>query len=150
MHPDPQQDPRYDDPGRIIHLGEVRRRRRSAGVLPDRHYLAGMLTAAVLGWLSWITVVLTVPPSKLLTYLAFFVPLWLALSATGSALAHMMESRALGMADFRHSVRRGALFGVVVVANLVLLAAHRWSLPALAVLCGAALFVDVVRSLKPD
>lgn len=135
-----------DDSSRIIYLGDVRRRKsRAARRLPDRHYLAALGTVAVVCWLVWLTVLLTVPPSKLLTYVAFLAPLTVAVAATGSLIAYGVESRLDPFPEIGRSVRRGVLLALVVSVNLALLGAHRWTPPAFLIMAAVAVFTDLAR-----
>jgi hypothetical protein len=128
MRPDPQ-DLRNETDGRIIYLGDVRRRRTGRRrQQPDRHYLAALGLASVAAWAVWLTVVLTLQPARLISYVAFLLPLALALTATGSIVLYAVEWRLGQLPSLRAEVRRAALVAGVVVANLALLAAHRWSI----------------------
>ena len=126
MHPTPDQR-NSGDTGRIISLGEVRRRRAGRNRAPDRQYLAVAALVAGLSWAVWATVILTIAPERLLTYLAFFLPLWTALTASGSLVAYGVSWRRGYLPSLRACVRRGALVASYVVANLALVAAHRWT-----------------------
>jgi hypothetical protein len=127
MRPNPTQ-PHDTDSGRIIYLGNVRRkrsaRRRQA---PDGHYLALTAVVGVAAWAVWATVLLTLPPSRLLTYLAFFAPMFVGMACIGALSSYTVEWRRGYYPSLRASLRRGVLAAAVVVANLAFLAAHRWT-----------------------
>jgi hypothetical protein len=148
MRPDPhdQRDP--DASGRIIYLGDVRRRKGKRRQSPDHHYLAALALVAVVAWAAWTVVVFTLAPSKLLTYLAFFAPLSLAVASTCTLAAYLIERWREGYASLRAAARRGALAAALVVLNLSALAAHHWSiyLGALSIL--AAVAVDVIATRR--
>src|SRR4029077_2220945 len=93
MRPNPQRPSPDDDPDRIIYLGDVRRRRSSRGRVPDRQYLAVIGLTGIACWGLWIAVVTSVQPVKLLTYLAFFIPLALALAATFTLALYAIDWR---------------------------------------------------------
>ena len=139
MRPTPHHRPPTDEKRSIIYLGDVRRKRAVRQRAPDRHYLAAWLVGALLSWLVWLIVVFTVAPARLLTYLAFFVPLWVALSATGAVATYAIEWKYTAIPSLRTCARRGAEAATAVIANIALLAAHRWNL-----LIGASFVVAAV------
>lgn len=121
-----------EDSDRIIYLGDVRRargRKRS----PNLHYLVPTAALAAIAWAAWIVVLIYVPPARLLTYAAFFIPLWLALAATSAMGAYGIEWKRGGFPSPRRCTRRGALIASVITVNLAFQFAHRWSLPVGAV-----------------
>jgi hypothetical protein len=148
MRPDPTERHEHDPSGRIIYLGDVRRRRGPKRQSPDRHYLAVVGLAALAGWAVWGIVLLTLPPSKLLTYLAFFVPLAVALAATATLAAYGIEQRQTHYAGLRGAGRRGASFAAVVIVNLAFLAAHSWTVFLAALCVVAAIALDIVASRR--
>jgi hypothetical protein len=144
MRPDPHHRYSGKDSGRIIYLGDVRRRRAAARRhTPDRYYLLGLLLVALAGWALWLTVFLAVPPARLLTYTAFCASLWVALAATAAIVAYGIEWQLGRYPVLSISFRRGALFASVVVLNLALLASHHWMLAAGLVLALAALMAEL-------
>jgi hypothetical protein len=144
MRPNPHDGTTEDDAARIIYLGEVRRRRASRQrQQPDHHYLAALGLVAATSWAVWLTVVFSLPPARLLTYLAFFVPLGLAIGATSAIGLHLADTRAGRVPGLRQSIRRGYLIAGVIVANLAFLAAGRWSVLVLGVSTLAALCIEV-------
>ena len=131
MRPDPE-DLRNDTESRVIYLGDVRRRRAGRRrQQPDRHYLAALGLASGAAWIVWFTVLLTLQPSKLISYVAFLLPLGLALATTAAIALYAAEWRVGRYPSLGTEVRRGALAAGVVVANLAFLAAHRWSIVVL-------------------
>ncbi|HEX6506716.1 MAG TPA: hypothetical protein VF221_03700 [Chloroflexota bacterium] len=148
MRPDPQEQREHDGSGRIIYLGDVRRRRGSRRQSPDRHYLAALAVIALAAWAAWAIVLLTLPPSKLLTYLAFFAPLSLAVGATGALAAYLVAFRRTGDDSLVAAVRRGVLLAAVVVVNLACLAAHHWSVYVGVLSAVAAVFLDVFATRR--
>lgn len=127
MRPDPRQDHDRDAQGRIIYLGDVRRRRTVRRIAPDRHYLGAVALIALAAWAVWLTVFFTLAPVRLLTYIAFFLPLGVALAASGTLVAYAAEARVTGFPSLARAARRGALGSAVLVANLGFLAGHRWT-----------------------
>jgi hypothetical protein len=148
MRPDPTERHEHDSSGRIIYLGDVRRRRGSRRQSPDNHYLAALALIALVGWAAWAIVLFNLSPSKLLTYLAFFVPLAVALTASATLAAYLVEYQRQKYASLRSAGRRGASFAAVVVVNLAFLAAHRWSVIVAALTILAAVAADVLASRR--
>lgn len=148
MRPNPTQ-PHDGDSDRIIYLGDVRRkrsaRRRQA---PDKHYLAVIGALAIAAWGVWLTVLVTLPPQRLLTYLAFFTPMFVAVTCTGAVLSYAVDWRRGYFPSLAACLRRGVLAAAVVVINLAALAAHRWMLPVLAITVVGAVLLDVAVGLR--
>jgi hypothetical protein len=111
----------------IIYMGDVRRKRGRTRQAPDRQYLGAIALVAASAWSVWITVLFSLAPARLLTYLAFFAPLYVALAASGALAAYWLDWKQGTIPSLRTSVRRGALFALLAVANLAFLAGHRWS-----------------------
>ncbi len=148
MRPDPTE-PHDNGSGRIIYLGEVRRKRSSRRrQAPDRHYLFTLGLIALAGWGAWLAVLFTLPPSRLLTYVAFFAPMAVALTATASLGAYAVEWRRGLYPSLRACVRRGFLFALLVIANLAVLAAHRWTVLFGAASAGAVILIELWFSLR--
>jgi len=148
MRPNPQHGHAQGEPGRIIRLGDVRRRRAARKRAPDRQYLAALLLLAAVGWAIWLTVFLTVPPSRLLTYLAFLAPLGIAVTATGALVAYAVDWHRGFAPSLLTCGRRGGLAAGVIVLNLALGGAHRWSVFVGAGSLVASILVDVVLARR--
>lgn len=149
MRPDPHQQQTPERTDRIIYLGEVRRRRALRTRAPDHHYLASLLVVAAVAWAVWLVVFLTVAPAKLLTYLAFLAPLWLAIVATGAILTYGVEWQRGFVPSLPGSIRRGAWLASLVVANAALRFAHHWGWPVavgMVLLAAAAEFLITERA----
>jgi hypothetical protein len=148
MRPNPSQ-PHDADSDRIIYLGDVRRRRsvrrRQA---PDHHYLIVIGLIGIAAWIVWLAVLVTLPPARLLTYFAFFTPLFVAVACTGAVVAYAVDWRRGLFPSLSICVRRGLLTAGVVVLNLALLAAHHWMLPVLIVSAVGAVLVDVGITIR--
>lgn len=148
MRPDPTERHENDSSGRIIYLGDVRRRRGSKRQSPDTHYLAAFALVAAAGWAAWAIVLFNLSPSRLLSYIAFMAPLAVALAATASLAAYFVEHQRDGYASLRAAARRGALFAIVIVVNLTCLGAHRWSVVVLALSVVVIVGLDVVAARR--
>lgn len=143
MRPDPEYRQSQEDSPRIIHLGEVRRRRARQRHAPDRYYLAAIAATGALAWLVWAAVLFTLAPSKLLTYVAFLAPLAVAITATVAVVAFLLEQQLGYVPRLVVALRRGVLAAGVVTVNLTLLAAHLW-MPAIGgIVVVAAVLTDV-------
>jgi len=128
--------------GSIIYLGDIRRRHERQA--PDTHYLLALALGAALAWGSWLVIVFYLPPARLLTYLAFFIPLGVALAATGALVAYVLERGGGPLPHLADVCRHGILCAVVVVANLAVLAGHKWNPIVGVVTLALALIVDFV------
>lgn len=144
MRPTAQHSEAPEEPARVIYLGDVRRRRTAGQRGPDRHYLAALALIAGAATCVWLGVLFTLAPARLLTYAAFFAPLSVALTAIGAIGAYAVEWRRGIAPSLRACTRRGALSAAVVVANLALLAAHRWIIPVGVSSVMVAVIIDVV------
>jgi hypothetical protein len=113
--------------------------------------LAALVLLGTLALLVWLAVVLAVPPHRLLTYLAFFVPFWIFVAAfTAAGLYWFSAGRWVGgPSALRNSVRRGAIAASVVVANLALTAAHKWQLLAFLIVLAAAGVAELAGWVRP-
>ena len=147
MRPDPHQRRPSADPDSIIYLGDVRKRRRASRRAPNRHYVAALVLAAIAGWAMWILIATKLAPARLLTYLAFFAPLAIAVFATAAVVSYAVDARRAGAASLRAAVRRGLIAAALVILNFVLLAAHKWSLPVGVATVVAAVVADI--ALRP-
>lgn len=96
----------------------------------------------------WLAVVLTLSPQRLLTFLAFFAPLFGALAAIGAVVAYAVEWQRGYYPSLRECLRRGVLGAGVVVLNLALVAAHRWKLPVAGGSVAAAILLDIVLAWR--
>ena len=150
MRPDPRQHPERDESGRIIYLGDVRRRRGSRRQEPDTHYLAALVLVAVACLAIWAAVLLTLQPARLLTYLAFFVPLGIALAALATIGVYALEWRRGLFPSLGRCARRGSLISAVIVANLAVRAGHRWTVLVALGSVAAALLVDAVAARRDE
>jgi len=115
-----------EDEGSIIYLGTVRRR-RGERQSPDAYYLLALALGAAIAWTSWLVILFHLPPTKLVSYCAFFLPLALALAASSSLGAYFLEGGGSSEPRLSSSCRHGTLFAVALIINLVAMAAHAWN-----------------------
>jgi len=137
-----------DDSGRIIYLGDVRRKRTGRTRAPDAEYIVAFALIAATAFGMWFVVLFKVAPERLLTYALFFIPLWVALTSTACLIAYWLEWRHGGVPALRSCLRRGVLAASVPVFNLAAAAAHFWSLPLAAVSLLLATVVEVALSRR--
>jgi hypothetical protein len=110
--------------------------------------VAALAVVAAGAFAVWLTVALTVPPARLLTYLAFFTPLWICLAAGGTIAAYAADALSGRLSELGRCGRRGALFATFVIANLALFAAHRWNVVLFAGAAVAAAGWDLFRQRR--
>lgn len=93
-----------------------------------RRFVALVVLGSV-AFAVWLGVIFTVPPHRLLTYLAFLVPFWIAVAAFTAALFYRFFAgrQNAGELVLTSSVSGGAIVASVAVINLSLLASHKWS-----------------------
>jgi len=115
--------------------------------------LVALLVCGAIAFVVWIGVVWTVPPQRLLTYLAFFVPMFAFSACFLAALLYWLSSRRdnASPSTLGQSVREGGIMAVVLVVNLAFVSGHRWSLPTLVVTAGLGCVLELIgryRSAK--
>ncbi len=113
--------------------------------LYDVRRFVALLAAGSFSLAIWLGVVFTVSPERLLTYLAFFVPLSIALAClTAASIYRIRGGNGMSRPDLlRSAVRQGCLFACFCVVNLGLMAAHRWSVVSFVLFVTAAAAVEV-------
>jgi hypothetical protein len=148
MRPDPHNRHSQPAPNRVIYLGDVRRKRALRHRAPDRQYLAALVLVALVAWAIWLTVLATVPPARLLTYVAFLGPLWVAIASTGALAAYGIDWRRGLLRQLSVSLRRGVFAATLVVLNLALRAAHHWSLIVVGASLVAAALLEIALSQR--
>jgi hypothetical protein len=148
MRPDPQH--RRDDrnTGRIIYIGDVRKRRGGQRQTPDRYYLAALALIGAMGWAAWLTVVMSLAPSRLLSYVAFFAPLAVALSATATIVLYAIDWWRGRLPTLRTCLRRAVLIAAVIEVNLAFLGARLWLAGVAAISIAAAVLLEVALSVR--
>ncbi|MDQ2742989.1 MAG: hypothetical protein M3Z66_11935, partial [Chloroflexota bacterium] len=77
-----------------------------------------------------------------------FVPLFVAVTATTAIGIHVTAWRRGFIPRLAISVERGASTAFVTVANLAVLAAHRWTWPVGAITVGIVLALDAVLARR--
>jgi hypothetical protein len=148
MRPDPQHRRSDQNAGRIIYIGDVRKRRRGQRQTPDRYYLTILALVAAMGWAAWLTVVMSVAPSRLLSYVAFFTPLAVALVATGTVGLYAIDWWRGALPSLQTSLRRAVLVTAVIEVNLAFLGGRHWLAGVVAVSVAAAVLIEVAFSVR--
>jgi hypothetical protein len=120
------------------------------GVGADPHRPAALILAGGAALLVWLAVVIAIPPHRLLTYLAFFVPFWVFVASSTAAGLYWFasESQESSRLALKNAVRRGAIVASLLVANLALLAAHRWQPVSAVILLGIAGAVELAGYVR--
>ncbi len=116
--------------------------------LTNRSALHFLIVLAPLAWAGLAIYVYFVPPRGLLSFMAFFLLLDVALTSTFSPIAYAISLRFISSrlyrATVRHAIRQGALLALVIVLNLVLRALHSWSIITAIIILAAAIVIEVV------
>lgn len=112
----------------------------------DPRRFVALLALGLLSLLVWIAVLDSVPPHRLLTYLAFFIPMTLWIGSFSAAALYWTghRRRTAGSAAFENSARRGGFIAASIVANLALVAARKWSLAAFLVVVCCAGIIELI------
>ncbi|GAC1472267.1 MAG: hypothetical protein PVSMB7_24740 [Chloroflexota bacterium] len=147
MRPEPQHSRTDTSEGAIIYLGDVRRRRNRKR-RDHRTPIAVLVTLAILCWTVWASVLMTVAPARLVTYLAFFLPLSGALVSTGVLLFFAIDWRRGRLPEWPVCGRRAVLATTVIVVNLSCLGARLWLVPLGAATVAAAVMGEVALSAR--
>lgn len=112
----------------------------------EGHRFAALLALGAVSFAVWLGVLFTIPPHRLLTYLAFFAPFWVAVASVGAAIVYITASRkpnahvrALG-----NSVRQGALVASAIVALLALLAGRHLTAVTFIIVVGCAGLFELI------
>ncbi|HEV3310016.1 MAG TPA: hypothetical protein VG815_05825 [Chloroflexota bacterium] len=112
----------------------------------EGHRFAAMLALGAVSFAVWLGVLFWVPPHRLLTYLAFFVPFWLAVASVGAAIVYMTVARRpdAHARALSNSVRRGALIASVTVALLTLLAGRHLTAVTFIIVVGCSGLFELI------
>jgi len=116
--------------------------------LTNRNALHFLIVLAPLAWAGLAIYIYFVPPRGLLSLVAFFLLLDVALTGTFSPIAYAISMRFISSrlyrAAVRHAIRQGALLALVIVLNLILRALHSWSIVTAIIILAAAVVIEVV------
>jgi hypothetical protein len=148
MRLEPRDDADEVDSDRVIYLGDVRRKRAAPDLAPDRHYLFALSAISLVAFGTWLTVLLTLPPQKLISYTVFFLPMWVTIGSVAAIGAYGLDKRLGRVPSLVVCLRRGGLVATSVVVNLALLAAHHWDVFILTgslMVLAIALFISDLR-----
>jgi hypothetical protein len=113
--------------------------------MSNRSSFSTLILIALLSWggLLWFTY--AVPPSPFLAFVVFFLILAVALTSTAAPIAYMIgwlfPSTQLTV---RSAIRRGTLFALIVVLNLMLSALRSWNVFTAILIVVAVIVVEVV------
>jgi len=116
--------------------------------LTNRSALHFLIVLAPLAWAGLAVYAYFVPPRGLLSFVAFFLLLDVALTCTFSPIAYAISLRFISSrlyrATVRHAIRQGALLALIIVLNLILRALHSWSIFTAIIIVAAAIVIEVV------
>jgi hypothetical protein len=116
--------------------------------LTNRSALRFLIVLAPLAWAGLAIYAYFVPPHGLLSFVAFFLLLDVALTSTFAPIAYAIGLRFISSrlyrATVRHALRQGALLALVIVLNLILRALHSWSIITAIIILAAAIVIEVV------
>src|SRR5438874_1064869 len=116
--------------------------------MTNRIALSILLLLAPFVWGGLLLFTYFIPPSTVLSFIAFFVLLTVALISTLSPLAYFIGLRFLSSrlyrATVRHALRQGALLSLCIILNLILLSLHSWNIFTAIVIFVATVVIEVV------
>lgn len=116
--------------------------------LTNRSALRFLIILAPPAWAGLAVYAYFVPPRGLLSFIAFFLLLDVALTSTFAPVAYAIGLRFISSrlyrATVRHAIRQGALLALVIVLNLILRALHSWSIITAIIILAAAIVIEVV------
>lgn len=116
--------------------------------LTNRSALHFLIVLAPLAWAGLAIYAYFVPPRGLLSFVAFFLLLDVALTSAFAPIAYAINLRFISSrlyrATVRHAIRQGALLALVIVLNLILRALHSWSIITAIIILAAAIVIEVV------
>jgi hypothetical protein len=114
--------------------------------------LFALLVVGIVAFAVWIGVLIAVPPERLLSYLAFFVPLWAFVACGLAAGLYWFTTRVQSPHPraLSNSVREGSLVSGVLTVNLAFSAGHRLTLLVFLITIALALSVELWGRLRPE
>ena len=120
--------------------------------LTNRHALYLLIALAPLLWGALLLYTRYIPPQTVLSFIAFFLLLSVAITSTFAPVAYFISLRFLSSRLYRttvrHALRQGALLSLCIVLNLILLSLHSWNIFAAIIIFAAAIVVEVVSLAK--
>ena len=113
--------------------------------MSKRSCLSILVLIALLSWCGLLWFAHAVPPGPLPAIAIFFLILAIALTSTGAPVAYMIN-RFFSSAQptVRSALRRGALFALIVVINLMLCAMRSWNVFTAILIVIAVIVVEVI------
>jgi hypothetical protein len=101
-----------------------------------------------MGWAAWLTVVMSLAPSRLVSYVAFFAPLAVALGASCTIALYAIDWWRGAVPSLITCLRRAVLITAVIEVNLAFLGARLWLVGIAAISIAAAVLLEVAFSLR--
>jgi hypothetical protein len=100
---------------------------------------------ALFSWAGLLLFTYRVPPLTFPAFIAVFLILAVALTSTGAPIAYMINRLfSPTQSTVRSAIRRGALFALIVVLNLMLRAVGSWNVLTAILIVLAVIVVEVV------
>ncbi len=97
-----------------------------------RSSLSFLLLLALVAWVTLTLFTRFIAPNTVLSFIAFFIILFVALASTLTFVAYTISRALLARRAYRpalrQSLREGTLLALVIVLNLLLLALHSWNI----------------------
>lgn len=113
--------------------------------MSNRSSLSTLLLIALFSWGGLLLFTYLVPPRTLPAFVPFFLILVVALTSTVAPIAYIVDRRFSSTAPTtRRAIRRGALFTLIVVLNLTLLALRSWNVLTAILVAIAVIVVEVI------
>ncbi len=113
--------------------------------MSKRLSLSTLIGIALFSWAGLLLFTYRVPPLTSPAFVAVFVILTVALTSTGAPIAYMIGWLfSPAQATVRSAIRRGALFALIVLLNLMLRALDSWNVFTAILIVLAVVVVEVI------
>jgi hypothetical protein len=113
--------------------------------MSNRSSLSTLLLIALVSWGGLLVFTRVVSPSTFPALIAFFLILTVALTSTVAPIAYMISQLfSSTQATVRSAIRRGGLFALIVVLNLMLRALSSWNVSTAILIVLAVIVIEVI------
>jgi|GraSoiStandDraft_32_1057276.scaffolds.fasta_scaffold76036_2 hypothetical protein len=113
--------------------------------MSNRLSLSTLILIALLSWAGLLWFTYRVPPLASPAFIALFLILAVALTSTGAPIAYLIgKLLSPTQSTVRSAIRRGALFALIVVLNLMLRALGSWNVFTAVLIVLAVVVVEVI------
>jgi hypothetical protein len=110
----------------------------------DQQRLIALLVAGTIALATWVLVLTTVTPYKLITYTAFLAPLGVTVSTYTAAGLYFRSRHRCDERSLAEAVRYGVLAGVFAISNLALAAGHVWNAVTVVLIAAGCCAIELV------